>query len=260
MRFFIGFISLLFLCCSAEKTEKKPLSLCETGIDSLLRSSQVKYYIDGDIRGFGYVEGHCLDSERSLSLYTGDIEGLEYGNFKTGHYIVDSVLLPFFGFEAFKNRQQIISRDLYCNDTVSQNLFGFFKSIYPYKNKIFGLTRDDIIIMDVQKKSLEGLVHYDLFELVNFETPPSMPVSIGKDSPERISLGLIRIENDTIIASRRLPDNGFIDTILITLDGNNFIPKIRDDLCLEIILSNGENKYVGDIERCFGEYNRRRLR
>jgi len=263
MRFFIGFLSLLFLCCDAEKTERKTLSLCKTGIDSLLQSSQVKYFINGETLGIGYIDGHCLDSGKSLLLYEDRyIQVLEYGNFKTGHYIVDSVVLPQFNFEAFKNRQQIVLRNLNWNDT--NNLmfrarrfyegYGFFKSIYPYKDKIFGLTGNELIVMDIQKKSLERLMSYVLFYFFTFDPLPDIPNSIGETLPSRLFFDLIRVENDTIIVSRRLPDDGFIDTILVTLDGKNFVSKIRDDFCLEIKLNNGERKHFGDIKRCLGEY------
>jgi len=259
MRFFIGFISLLFLCCGTEKTERETLSLCKTVIDSLLQSSQVKYFINGENLGVGYIDGHCLDSGKSLLLYEDRyIQVLEYGNFKTGHYIVDSVVLPQFNFEAFKNRQQIVLRNLNWSDT--NNLmfrvmrfggdYGFFNSIYPYKGKIFGLTGNELIVMDIQKKSLERLMSYGLIYFFTFD----MPNSIGETLPSRLYFSLIRVENDTIIVSRRLPDDGFIDTILVTLDGKNFVSKIRDDFCLEIILNNGERKHFGDLKRCFDEY------
>jgi len=269
MKFFLGFISLLFLCCGVEKTEKKSLYSCETGIDSLLQSSlQSSNKIidelfgkfsdelsDGSFMGEGYVDGHCLDSGKSLLLYqdTG-VQVLEYGNFKKGYYIVDSVVLPNFDFEVFKNRQQIVLQNLnwYSDDPHlgylrTPNRSASFKSIYPYKDKIFGIRQGWVIVMDVQKKSYETLVYYDLFEPVSYEHIPYW----GKRGENPRDLNLIRIKNDTIILSRRKPKGGFMDTILLTLDGENFVPKIRDDLCLEIRLNNGKKNYFGDIKRCF---------
>jgi len=259
MRFFMGFMSLLFICCGAEKSEKEALLSCEAGIDSLLRHSQVKYYSSEHALGVGYIDGHCLDSGKSLLLYQDRfIQAFEYGNFKKGHYAVDSVILPLFGFEAFKNRQQIVLRDLNWADD-SNPLYeymrferseGFFSSIQPCKDKIFGITRWDVIAMDVQKKSLERLVHYYYFGLYTSKMSPHAPKML--QSPK--SLGLIRMRNDTLAAFRRHPDEGFTDTVLITLDGNNVVPKIRDDLCLKITLNNGERKRAGDAERCFGSW------
>jgi len=66
VRFFLVFILLFFICYPAEE---KTLSLCEISIDSLFLPQKVERDYYGNIIGSGYVDGHCLDSEKSLLLY-----------------------------------------------------------------------------------------------------------------------------------------------------------------------------------------------
>jgi hypothetical protein len=265
MRFFLCFLFLLLICCDAKKAEKEILYSCEAGIDSILQASQIEYAPMRIVRGEGYIDGHCLDSEKSLLLYQDKWhQVLEYGNFKKGYYMVDSVALPLFDFETFNNRQQIVWQN------ILQNLYRYsgdpslkhfrnnsdrsnsLMSIYPYKDKIFGSTLRHLIVMDFQKKSFEFLLYYKLFEFpfcIDRKLCPPFCIDICYSLP--IPLNLINIKNDTLILSRRQSEDGFLDTLLIALDGENVIPKIKDSRCLEISFENRKSEYFGDKKRCF---------
>jgi hypothetical protein len=271
MKFFLGFISLLFICCNTEKAEKNVLPLCMAGVDSLLRSSQIKYdpIPSGSVNGVGYIDGHCLDSGKSLLLHQEEyvlgnkkfkvfIQVLEYGNFKMGHYAVDSVAVPLSNFKVFKNRQQIALENLdwhsdnpYIENFLGSGRLGLFKSIYPYGDKIFGLVFMSLIAMDVQKKSFERLANYSLYKSVHFES--------GSILPMLAPLNLISMRNDTLVVSHRQPYDGFIDTLFITLDGKNVVPKVRNDFCLEFSRYDNAGysvgrKFIGDKEKCTVKY------
>ena len=251
------------MCCDtnktkkSEKTEKEFLLLCKTGMDSLLQSSQVTYEYRGYVGGIGYVDGHCLDSGKSLSLYQDKyIQVLEYGNFKKGYYMVDSVVLPLFGFEVFKDRQEIVAENLnwHPKDSILEYLLHLgpdrsssLISIYPYKDKIFGLRNSRLLVMDVQKKSIEILISYSLYERVPYKKSKSIFTLRSTSTP----LELVRMKSDTLILSRKLPyyefcdecgdsTNVFPDTILVTLDGETFVSKLRDYVELTFYFDNGK--------------------
>jgi len=273
MKLLLGLISLFFICCDAEKIQKKGLYLCRAGIDSLLQhslqsSNKIKdelfgKYADdfalGEFMGEGYVDGHCLDSGKSLMLYQDEwYQVLEYGNFNKSYYIIDSVVLPLFDFKAFKTRQQVVWQDLNWNsddsyiDYLRNSLrYASLTSIYPYKNKIFGIKSGYgyVIVMDIQKKSYEKLVHYNLSEPDSYERLSHLPYW-KKHEGSLANLNLIGMKNDTIVLSRIKSKNGFMDTLMITLDGENFVPNISDSLCLRIKLKSGKEKRVGDKDRC----------
>jgi hypothetical protein len=267
MRFLFGFISLFFIYSCTEKTEKKTLSLCKAGVDYLLQASQIEYEADGYIKGVGYVDGHCLDSGKALFLYN-DVrtytmrdenfkygyQVLEYGNFKNGYYEVDSVVLPLFGFQIFENRQQIVLKNLQEHwNPRFENLYGgagALRIIYPYKDKLFILTNWNILVVDIQEKSVRYLVSFAL----------SIPTG-RKFKNEAIYnsmyLDSMRIKNDTIVVfsgpSSTKYNSELYATLLITLDGKKVFPKISNNLCLRIMLRTEEMKYFGNMERCFEE-------
>jgi hypothetical protein len=234
------------MCCDAKKAEKEVLYSCEAGIDSILQTFQIEYTPMGYIEGVGYIDGHCLDSENALLLYQDGYTVLEYGNFKKGYYMVDSAVLPLFDFETFNNSQQIVWQNLSWrseNPIIKWMLKGpaSLTSIYPYKGKIFGTGPwGFLIVMDIQEKSFEFFepsIYYSLFDLV--------------EKKYSIHFDLLRIKNDTLILSRRQSEDGFLDTLLVTLDGENVIPKIKDSRCLEISFENRKREYFGDKKRCF---------
>ncbi|MCL2282833.1 MAG: hypothetical protein FWC26_05900 [Fibromonadales bacterium] len=213
-----------------------------------------------EFMGEGYVDGHCLDSERALMLYQDRwFMVLEYGNFNKGYYVVDSVVLPHFDFEVFENRQQIVlqnlnwhSDDPYLEYLKTPDRSVSFMSICPYKDKIFGIKYGRVIVMDTQKKSYENLVRYKLFKPVSNKHIPDW--GGGEKRGQPMNLTLIRMKNDTIVLSRKQPKEGFMDTILLTPDGEHFVPKISDSLCLSIELKSGEQEYAADKEKCFGRW------
>jgi hypothetical protein len=101
--------------------------------------------------------------------------------------------------------------------------------------------------MDIHQKSFESLARYDLFEFVDH----------GKETPVTlypVTLDLVRVKNDTLILSRKQSEDGFLDTLFITLDGENVIPRISDNRCLKFIFKKWESEYFGDEKKCYSIY------
>jgi hypothetical protein len=305
--FGIIFILLFFMCCFADE---KALSLCEKGVDSLLRSSQMKFYRHdetfngGMLYGYGYVDGHCLGSEKALLLHNDRIQIFEFGNFKKGYYEVDSVVLPFYDFKAFKNRQQVPAEKLYRKEDepycLRYDAGCAILSIYPYKNKVYGVMKYGVITIDFQEKDFDLVVYIKLYVPRKLRN--------NKTFVYTIPLDLISVRNDTIVVSEKEPfDSNIIDstgeinvaligppkkkiidstgeisfvlidsllkkkphsgdtlghhdTVLVTLDGENIVPKIRNNSCLKVTSyrydKNGftsEKRYYQDEKKCFSE-------
>jgi hypothetical protein len=277
MKFFLGCIALFFINCSEKK---ETISLCERGIDSLLQSSYLSYNFHNTYDTWNtsrYVDWYCLDSESALFYRIHKLRQVfEYGNFKKGYYAVDSLVLPAEYFETFANYRQIEIADSLQALEIALNPpgpsrmegwmyqrlveYGGLISIYPYKDRIFGLDQWGVIEIDVNEKSLEPLMYYKLVSLFNdFSKLKQHPYPYFKEGDLRAwrsdsiykdsrPYDLIRMRNDTLVISYRPSpiyiDSLFIDTILITLDGNSVIPKIGDNRCLEVRLKNGK-EYIG---------------
>jgi hypothetical protein len=270
------------------------MSLCDRGIDSLMQFSEV-IPVNHKI---GYVDGHCLGEEKSLLLYNENwFQVFEYGNFKKGHYEVDSVVLPTFRFKVFESRQQVPTED-YGNrrrvpiedlwETADDGWYYFlrevggFRSIVPYKDKIIGITKLGVLIVEPQRKQLDFFMYYEFFIPIEKEEEPIeifKSITGGKVLTSKIHFDLIRIKNDTLVLSYKEPReehlyrmplpgephkftrngrllpvvqevNYYMDTILITLDGKSIVPKIKEeDFCFGVRFGdnfgNGKEGYIG---------------
>jgi len=166
--------------------------------------------------------------------------------------MIDSVILPFFEFKVFENRQQIVPENLEWKSKYAYFDMGTLRSIDVYKDKIFVLLPWGVMVFDIQKKSIEYLIYYKLFLPVNLQIPTGIEGVSWYLKKESKPLHLIRMKNDTLVISQRKPVQSllsddistYIDTILVTLDGENIVPKVRNELCLKVWHRNGRELYV----------------